>query len=270
MNGYISLDRFKASANVLDTTRDSFFLDLIEAASRAVDVHCGRHFFLSSETRYFTPRESDGVAIDDAFSIESVHGDVCEDNTFSEVWTGSQYNKWPRTGPTMQLKFNALSPSRPRNICDYFQIAGVWGYATSAAWFALANTATVATVGGTSVEVSSLAGIESGNTILVESEQMFVRSTSTSGAPVKNYLSVERGVNGTTAAAHSAKAVSVMQYPGLVVAATMHKAKAMLAQINCAGCDEKSIGNVKQILATADKLAAIDAQILGGLTRVVH
>ena len=64
----------------------------------------------------------------------------------------------------------------------------------------------------TSVVVSSRADVEAGRTILIDSEQMYVKSYSS------NTLTVVRGVNGTTATSHSAgAAIDIYEYPGPIV-----------------------------------------------------
>ncbi len=68
-------------------------------------------------------------------------------------------------------------------------------------------TATAVNGTTTSVTVSAAGILAVGHTILVESEQIYI--TAISGTT----LTVRRAVNGTTGAAHSAKAVSIYQYP---------------------------------------------------------
>lgn len=70
------------------------------------------------------------------------------------------------------------------------------------------------------MSVSSAANLGPAQTILVDTEQLYV--TSISG----NTLTVERGVNGTTAATHSGGAtVYRYDYPALVVQACLDIAK---------------------------------------------
>ena len=64
--------------------------------------------------------------------------------------------------------------------------------------------------------MSDRADVEAGHTLLVDSEQLFVRRYSGST------LTVDRGVNGTVAAAHAAgSAIDVYEYPGPVAEATI-------------------------------------------------
>ena len=95
------------------------------------------------------------------------------------------------------------------------QVAGQWGWwrhlkRASETANAVADTTT------TSVTVSSRADVEAGHTILIDSEQLYVRGYS------GNTLTVDRGVNGTTAASHSGgAAIDIYEYPGAVVEAAI-------------------------------------------------
>ena len=91
---------------------------------------------------------------------------------------------------------------------DRVSIAGIWGYAPNyaRAWKSTTTLAEALDSSETAVDVASATNISAGDHILVESEQMYVTSIAT------NTLTVERGVNGTTAAAHdNALAVYVYQ-----------------------------------------------------------
>ena len=64
--------------------------------------------------------------------------------------------------------------------------------------------------------MSDRADVEAGHTVLIESEQLFVRGYAA------NTLRVDRGVNGTSAAAHGAgSAIEVYEYPGPVAEAAI-------------------------------------------------
>ena len=89
-------------------------------------------------------------------------------------------------------------------------ITGKWGYqdvrVTSSA-----TTSEALDTSETGVDVSSGAAFSPGQTILIDSEQMYVSSITT------NTLTVVRGANGTTAATHSTSAaIAVYQYPAKV------------------------------------------------------
>jgi len=91
-------------------------------------------------------------------------------------------------------------------------IAGVWGWTQDTAADTTTLSAAITSTTATTVAVTSGAVFSPGNTIIVGSEQMYIRSIST------NNLTVIRGVNGTTAATHSdASTVERYEYPSDVV-----------------------------------------------------
>jgi hypothetical protein len=66
----------------------------------------------------------------------------------------------------------------------------------------------------TEIDVSALTGLSAGMTILIDTEQMYVTATTDA---VTDSITVERGVNGTTAAAHdTAKAITRYVYDASV------------------------------------------------------
>jgi len=100
------------------------------------------------------------------------------------------------------------------------EIAGLWGYGdgkSATPYEDSGITATIADTTGTTLTLSAEGTIEAGHTILVEDEQMYVSAVTSDGSSKE--ATVERGVNGTTAAAHSGKAAYIYQYPDGVVQA---------------------------------------------------
>ena len=91
-------------------------------------------------------------------------------------------------------------------------IAGVWGWTQDTAATTTTLSAAITSTTATTVAVTSGAVFSPGNTLVVDSEQMYVSSIST------NDLTVLRGVNGTTASTHSdASTVARYEYPSDVV-----------------------------------------------------
>ena len=81
-------------------------------------------------------------------------------------------------------------------------VAGTWSYPYRTRLLA-ATVAEALDASETGVDVSGLTELSPGMTILVDTEQMYI-SAMTAGTP--NTITVERGVNGTTAAAHDTAA----------------------------------------------------------------
>lgn len=212
---YVDLAALKSHMGISDTTDDTTLLAKIEAASRFIDgPHgCNRHFYAKTATRTFTASLYNKLLLPyDLLSITTLKHDEDGDWDYDYTWATTDYhlspfNEFPKTKILTKSGGNYSFPTSQE---EGVQIAGLWGYGTgdtATPYTALATTATVATTTGTTLTTSAATGLAIGQTILVESEQMYITAGSSTS------WTVVRGVNGTTAAAHSAKAISVYQYP---------------------------------------------------------
>lgn len=77
------------------TTLDLEIRMACEAASRAVDEHCGRRFWRGAETRTFVPRHWYRCDIDDLVSLTALATDASGDGTFETSWSAGQYQLLP-------------------------------------------------------------------------------------------------------------------------------------------------------------------------------
>lgn len=196
-----------------DTSNDSFFLAILETASREIDRFCNRHFFVKKATKTFNPPGGGNLLIPDLLAVDSVAFDTDQDGDYSdETWTeGTQYSLWPLNHfPKTELAkipwASAVFPANERSI----QITGNWGFGDGESanpTKAISETWTLAAAGTTTVAVADGSDYSAGETYLVESEQIFIESIST------NTLTVERGMNGTTAVDHASKTPSRFLYP---------------------------------------------------------
>lgn len=219
MNVYANLERLKRALRIAAsvTTHDAYLLELSEAASRSVENFCQRHFYTVSEVRYFGVLNTGRVLLDDLLSVSAVGADSEEDGTFDgEAWVeGTDYvlfprDKWPRTWMAPH-KAGEKSLSLDG---DYLKVTGVWGFGdgqSGSPWRGLGVTLTVADGTATSATVSASGAVSAGDTLKVESEQVYVESVS------GTTLTIRRGMNGTTGAAHAAAAVSRALYPEPVI-----------------------------------------------------
>ena len=233
-NLYVSVAEFNARGNITttDAARDATIARAISASSRDVDRYCGRYFFTHIGTKYFNGDGTVDLLIPDLAAITTVKDDDDDDRTFENTWTlNTDYLTWPwGVDPT-----DADDPfSRPwtRLICDFqnstsysywptgirtVEIAGEWGYWKHHVGTPSVDllTAAVTTTTATTIPVDAGTSFGIGETIVVDSEQMFISSISS------NNLTVVRGVNGTTAATHANDAaVLIVRYPEPVVEAT--------------------------------------------------
>lgn len=200
-----------------DATRDAILLALIEDMSRKADQFCARHFYVRSVTKYFDVVDPCNVQIDDCLSISALTGDSEGDGTFDGVTytqgeTGD-YLLWPDDDWPKLAIVPAISPDYSfSRRARYLKAVGLWGYGdgeSATPYRASGLTGTLSDATDTSLTASADSDevIKPGHTILIESEQVYVSAVS------DTTITVERGVNGTTAAAHSAKALYIYKYP---------------------------------------------------------
>lgn len=217
MNHYVTLAEVKRDLGISSTDDDAMLSDFIEAVSRAIDRFCHRHFYVETKTRWLTAHSAAELLFDDdLLSVTTLTTDSENDGTYDgESWTEDEdywlvpYANFPKLSAEVTGFGDFAFSSARRNV----QLAGEWGYGdgTDATPYTLSTvTATVddaATLTLTaSADASSL--IFPGQTLLVESEQMFVTGVVTTA------VTVTRAVNGTTAGAHAGgSAINIYNYP---------------------------------------------------------
>lgn len=217
VNCYARLDSVRAGLNNPGAALDPQILAMVEMASRAIDNECGRAFFTVVETRYFDGNGTARLYLDaDLVSATSVQVDEDGDGTFETTLVAdTDYWLYPDRPPAaepawwgIELVGRASSqlgvwPAVRRGV----KVAGTWGFANeteSAGTLA----AEVSSASATSLSMVAGHGVQAGDTVVVESEQLWVT------AVVGETLTVTRGVNGTAAATHaSGTVVRVRRYP---------------------------------------------------------
>ncbi len=231
-NTYVSLDTLKSAGalNITGTGSDSRLRTLAENASRVVDRYCNRHFYVLVATRKFDGLGATSLLVPDLVSVDAngLKTDDDRDRTFETIWAAGDYlllpsNADPATADNPQSRpyvevavdVEAGTKSDFPAGTQTVQIAGEWG------WWRHLKRATetanaIADATTESVTVSSRTDVEAGHTLLIDSEQVYVKSYAA------NTLTVSRGANGTTAASHSSGvAIDIYEYPGPVVEATI-------------------------------------------------
>lgn len=215
MNVYGRLSELKARAMGVSTTvLDSVLLGYLEDASRRIEGKdiCNRHFYsLAGQTRYYDaePCRELWLRGDDLISITTLKVDLDGDGVFETTLTAdTDYWLWPVNRlaykPYRRIDLNPNSSTLtiwaigPRRV----QIVGTFGYSnetklvrTSLGDVVQLNGAINDSV--TTVTLDADHGVDPGEVLQVDSEQLYVAAVS------ENTLTVERGVNGTTAASHS-------------------------------------------------------------------
>lgn len=219
---YASLDdiRIALGYKASDTVDDPRVLATLEAASRWIDRWCQRHFYVVSQTRYYTARYADRLILDDdepdLLSVTSLKTDEDDDYDYDYTWAASDYHLMPFNGfPKWELRVTANGnyafPSNERGV----EITGMWGYGDgqSATPYEASGTTTSEELDANETAVDLVDGskVQVGQALLIGSEQIYVIDVSS------NVATVKRGVNGTTAAIHATgQTIYIYRYPDAV------------------------------------------------------
>jgi len=215
---YASIADLKGILGITSTTDDTVMRKILEASSRSIDSYCNRIFAVQSTTKYF-----DGAVelyVPDLLSITTLKtdedGDYDYDNTFAAtdyilygVGIEDKLNTYPKTRIVIDPNgdYSSFASGYKKGV----QIAGVWGYGdgiSATPYISDTTTNEALDTSETGVDVTLATNLSAGQLILVESEQMYIYSVASTT------LTVERGVNGTTAATHdTAKTIYIYQYP---------------------------------------------------------
>lgn len=254
MNCYADLTTLKSASylNISVTTHDTYFLRLLDAASRQVDAYCRRFFYSWSGTRIYEGAGDKFFCPDDILSITTFKLDEDDDDTYETTLTVlTDYllypkNSYPKTWVEVSTNGNCQISDFADGCKSGIQIAGVFGYAeTATPYYADTTTAEALDASETGVDVTSVTNLSAGMTILVESEQMFISSIST------NTLTVRRGENGTTAATHdTGKTIYVYEYPLPVYQATLIQAMRAWKRKDSAYQDVVGLGEMGTVISS--------------------
>ena len=224
-NAYASVSDLK-SPNVLNisgTGYDTRIKDLAQAVSRLIDRYCNRHFWVLDATKRFDGDGTGVLLVPDLLSVASLKTDDDGDRAFETAWDSADYLLYPLNAePSMPwgrpyTRVLADSAAGGKRVFtrgrQTVQIQGKWGF-RDAPRDSLANVRNNARFSATSTTLDVTQGYRFavGQTILIEEEQLYVTSI------FNHTLTVQRGVNGTSPAAHADGVdVSIYTYPAEVV-----------------------------------------------------
>lgn len=223
---YANLDEFKDRLGITTNPADAISRMALEDAARQIDEFTHRTFRVHLATRYYTPEDGNYQEVDDLLAITTLKTDEDGDRTYEKTWATTDYDLTPYNAAIAEKPYTRLEVTPegtlafPRNLAKSVEINGRWGF--------FQRTSSVGTLGAaissataTSVTMASGHSVQPLMTLLIDSEQLYV--TAVSG----DTLTVERGVNGTTAATHSnAAAVSKYDYhPSIVEAAIIQASR---------------------------------------------
>ena len=232
-HSYITLDTLKGASalNITGTANDDRLLRLAEAASSVIDRWCNRHFFARRATLRFDGSGEATLGVPDLVSVASdgvrTYGSGYGDSGYgarATVWDADDYNLLPfnadpdsagnpNSRPYTRLLVTATASGKASfplgrgNV----EVSGVWGWwqhlrrASQVVNTAADTDATTLTVSASQQDRTEIAA---GHTLLIGDEQVYVRASDS------GMLTVERGVNGTTAGAvNKDSSIAIYEYP---------------------------------------------------------
>lgn len=238
---YVTLEDLKATSGIFTTgtATDEELRVLAEVVSFQIDQYCNRHFQPISELRTFDGPAGGGSAllVPDLISVGSLQEDTNMDGTYETTWAADDYVLEPQNAvPTARWgrPYTKLSVSQKSNGTQdsfmggrqVYRIDGTWGFNsvsidsglnTSGSWD---STATALNVSG-----SASGTLEPGHTVLVDSEMMYI--TTTTGTQI----TVLRGAWGSTAGTHATTVdIDRFEYPPAIRQAAIMQAKRIWAR----------------------------------------
>lgn len=224
-NVYADLATLKSPAvlNVPDDTHDARLLGMLEAVSRWIDGYCGRQFAATHGERRFDGTGKASLTVPDLVTVSGLR--VRE---ASGEWLGWSSGDWllyplnaapaePGGRPYTRIMLASGVHRRFPLSRAGVAVSGVWGYGDvredtgvrtgGDALVSAADSALIVVSDGGVIDFSA------GHTVRIGDEQLYVIAASTDDQDVTT-LTVQRGVNGTTAAAHAVgSGISVYRYP---------------------------------------------------------
>jgi hypothetical protein len=239
MNLYATPTTLKSILGVTDVS-----IIYLEAASRSIDRYCNRHFYIEQGTKYFDG--DDGyIEIEDLLDLTSLKMDSNLDGVYEEEWKAKDYtlyplNKLPKTWFEASM-FGSYAILNAPKVCE---IIGTWGYGeTSTPYYD--SGMDVATTGTDDTDLVTTGELAEGQTILVESEQMYISGyyAETSEEETTHHIIVKRGVNGTIAATHAPSIAYIYEYPPEITQVCLEIASRMYGTRKVQGVTSERIGD---------------------------
>ena len=226
LNAYADVTTFKSPeyADIEANTEQERFRELLEEASRHIDRQTHRRFFCWEGIKYYDGK-SGNLLIDDVLSISLLRLDEDADDTYESTMAASDYFLYPANKlpyDRLELSNNSDYSGFADGVLRGVEITGVHGYGdgeSTTPYYTTGQTVqdNPLTAGATTVTVTATSSLGAGMTLRIESEQLYITSITNATTFV-----AERGVNGTTAAAHvQTTAISLYAAPQPVIQATL-------------------------------------------------
>ena len=267
---YASIADLKGLLGISSTTDDTVMRKVLESASRSIDQYCNRYFVTQSETKYF-----DGAYIlwlPDLLSITKLKTNEDSDATFESTFETTDYITYGvgledslNTLPITRLEISMDSDygSFASGIKKGVEIDGLWGYGdgiSSTPYEEDTTTNGAINDSETGFDVTSATNLSAGQVILIDSEQMYIKSISSAT------LTVLRGVNGTTAATHDdSTTIYIYQYPSDIRQACLDLSVALYQNRARQGLQSEKLGDYSYTIAGTSLGKSMIDSILGNI-----
>lgn len=195
---------------------DSLLTYLIEGISRSIDRACHRHFYTREETKTVKVDFCGFIFLPDLLRMDTLsalgsYGGTATSLTI-ENYVLYPLNEFPRT----QIKGQPLDNVGFLGM-EFIELSGLWGYGdgeSAAPWATSLPVIPSLAIDAVSKVLVSVSGYEVGQTYLLttddDTEQIYITGVNTDTLTI----TMERGVNGTTAVAHTDATVQRALYPG--------------------------------------------------------
>ena len=95
LNLYAKPTELKGRLGIADTSHDAVLWHLLHVASRVVDGHCGRNFYVSSESKRFDVSDRLRVHVDDLIEVSQVVEDWDGDGVYERTRHRSELLLYP-------------------------------------------------------------------------------------------------------------------------------------------------------------------------------
>ncbi|HUW15601.1 MAG TPA: hypothetical protein VMW94_00870 [Actinomycetes bacterium] len=232
MHVYACLAEFKdfmreQGSTSLGSNQDATMLSVLESASRRIDEFCQRSLYGTG----FGPRigtnkydSSGGNCLwlnDDLITTTKVTDRASTSDAGTDITADTDYFLQTGAGAYGDPPYRRLVIHDAATTLGQFgsgfrtiDVVGTWGYPYVTRTL-VPTTAEALDATEQEIDVSALTGISPGMTLLIEAEQVYVSATTDA---VTDSITVDRGVNGTTAAVHlTGQAISRIIYHAPIV-----------------------------------------------------
>ncbi len=274
-NAYLSVSDFKGAGvyNISSTVKDARILRLLEDVSRQIDRVTKRWFYSLLQTKYLSVSGSQNFqnTVDstlkfggelfvmltaDLIAVTSLKEDTTNDGIYETTWAATDYELFPYDAdPTLGLDsskpYRRIEVNRRSNGNQDVFLRGQKRYEIIANWgynerlelsSATINEGAIFSATDLTLTVSDGTQFSAGETILIDSEQMYITAVSI------NDLTVQRGVNGTTAATHAdASPINRYRYLAAVAEACLMQSGRLFKRASAGFANDLGFGETGQI-----------------------